>query len=325
MVSVSVKIDPKSFEQFQKACEDFATGLGVDTHDVAIRQAHLICMDAMNFTPPMLKSGGGGLEKGAQNAGDGAVKADINSIAISSNKRSAAFLMYRKLGDAAFRNDRSYFDRVIENSNKVLKTVHNSIMVKIANDPDHERAFKKARNLFARAIPQSSTDNLSQTFHTDIKDQHNRLKTKYDGRNIRKKQKKMDWMNKYITTDQSVIDKEITRSKLQVGALKAGWYKAKQRIPSMKGKGVKKAGGTVPAWVSRHGAPNGLTKYTYTKKVLNLSLVNLIGNNNNVATTAGTKNIVYGNRVKQMPMELNKVLDAQASKFNKKSKNKNGN
>jgi len=318
MVSVSVKIDPKSFEEFQRACEEFAKGLGVDTHDVAIRQAHLICMDAMNFTPPMLKSGGGGLGKGAQNAGDGAVKADVNSIAVSANKRSAAFLMYRKLGDAAFRNDRSYFDRVLNNSNKVLKTVRNSIMVKIANDPDHERAFKKSRNLFARAIPQSNTDNLSQSYYSDIKDQHMRLKSKYDGRNIRKKQRRMDWVNKYVTTDQSVIDKEINRSKLQVGSLKAGWFKAKQRIPAMKGKAVKRAGGTVPAWVSRHGAPNGITNYSYNEKTLSLSLINLIGNNNNVASTAGTKNIVYGNRVKQMPAELQKVLEARANKFNKK-------
>jgi hypothetical protein len=318
MINVSVKIDPKSFEEFQRACEEFAKGLGVDTHDVAIRQAHLICMDAMNFTPPMLKSGGGGLGKGAQNAGDGAVKADVNSIAVSANKRSAAFLMYRKLGDAAFRNDRSYFDRVLNNSNKVLKTVHNTIMVKIANDPDHERAFKKARNLFARAIPQTSADNVSQQFYTDIKEQHNRLKTKYDGRNIRKKQKQMNWLNKYVTTDQFVIDKEITRSKLQVGALKAGWYIAKQRIPAMKGKEVKRPGGTVPTWVKRHGAPNGLTTYSYNERTLNLSVVNLIGNNNNVATTAGTKNIVYGNRVKQMPAELQRVLEARAAKFNKK-------
>jgi hypothetical protein len=191
-------------------------------------------------------------------------------------------------------------------------------MVKIANDPDHERAFKKSRNLFARAIPQSSSDNLSQSFYTDITDQHNRLKTKFNGRNIRKKQKRTDWLNKYITTDQSVIDKEINKSKLQVGALKAGWFKAKERIPAMKGKAVKRPGGTVPAWIKRHGSPNGLTNYSYSDTNLSISLVNLIGDNNNVATTAGTKNIVYGNRVKQMPAELKRILDARAAKFNKK-------
>jgi len=318
MVSVSVKIDPKSFEEFQRACEEFAKGLGVDTHDVAIAQAHLICRDAMDFTPPMLKSGGGGMSDEARMMGEGAVKADVNSIAVSANKRSAAFLMYRKLGDAAFRNDRSYFDRVLNNSNKVLKTVRNSIMVKIANDPDHERAFKKSRNLFARAIPQSNTDNLSQSYYSDIKDQHIRLKTKYDGRNIRKKQRRMDWVNKYVTTDQSVIDKEINRSKLQVGALKAGWAKAKARIPKMKGRVVKKPGGSVNKWILKHTAPTGILDYSYSQTNLRISIINTIGNNNNVASTAGTKNIVYGNRVKQMPAELQKVLEAQANKFNKK-------
>jgi len=322
MVDVKVKIDPKSFEEFQQACEDFAKGLGVDTHDVAIRQAHLICMDAMNFTPPMSKGGGGGLLVGAKQIGEGAVKADVNSIAVSANKRSAAFLMYRKLGDAAFRNDRGYFDRVMNNSSSALKTVRNSIMIKIANDPDHERAFKKARNLFSRAIPGPKTsDRLYDQFYTDIEAQHKRLKKRFDGRNIRKKQRQMDWLNKYVTTDQSVIDKEINRSNLQVGALKAGWFKAKQRIPKMKGRKVGNPGSEyIGQYIRRHSAPNGIINYSYNEKTLRLSLINLIGNNNNVATTAGTKNIVYGNRVKQMPAEMQKKLDANAAKFNKKSK-----
>ena len=66
---------------------------------------------------------GGGLSDDARMMGEGAVNADVNSIAVSANKRSAAFLMYRKLGEAAFRNDRSYFDRVMNNSSKALKTV----------------------------------------------------------------------------------------------------------------------------------------------------------------------------------------------------------
>jgi hypothetical protein len=317
MVDVKVKIDPKSFEEFQQACEDFAKGLGVDTHDVAIRQAHLICMDAMTFTPPMARSGGGGLSIGAKQTGEGAVKADIKSMSISANKRSAAFMMYRQIGTAAYRNDRGHFDRIINLSTTALKTVKNSIMIKIANDPDHERAFKKARNLFAKAIPQNTSDGVYEKIYTDLKEPHEKLKTRYNGRKIRKK---LNWINKYITDYQYVIDREVERSNANVGALKAGWFKAKQRIPKMKGRAVKKPGGSVPVWVSRHGAPNGLTNYSYNESNLSISIVNLIGDNNNVATTAGTKNIVYGNRVKQMPLELENILAARAEKFNKKSK-----
>jgi hypothetical protein len=319
MVDVKVKIDPKTFEEFQQACEDFAKGLGVDTHDVAIRQAHLICMDAMDFTPPMLKSGGGGLSDEARMMGEGAVKADINSIAVSANKRSAAFLMYRKLGEAAFRNDRGYFDRVMNNSSSALKTVRNSIMIKIANDPDHERAFKKARNLFARAVPQNTSDGLYDKIYTDIKEPHEKMKTKYHGRKIREKLKS-NWMNKFITDYQYVITNEYERSKKSVGVLKAGWAKAKARIPKMKGRVVKKPGGSVNKWILRHSAPTGILDYSYSDTNLRISIINTMGNNNNVASTAGTKNIVYGNRVKQMPAELQHILAANAEKFNKKSK-----
>ena len=320
MVSVSVKIDPKSFEEFQRACEEFAKGLGVDTHDVAIRQAHLICMDAMNFTPPMLKSGGGGLSDEARMTGEGAVKADVNSIAVSANKRSAAFLMYRKLGEAAFNNDRAYFDRVINNATPALKTVKNSIMIKIANDPDHERAFKKAKNLFARAVPgQKTSDSLYDKFYTDLREPHDKMKRKYDGRNIRKKQKS-NWINKFITDYQYVIDNEYERSKKSVGVLKSGWAKAKARIPKMKGRAVEKPGGSVNKWILRHTAPTGILDYSYSETNLRISIINTMGNNNNVASTAGTKNIVYGNRVKQMPKELEHILAARAEKFNKKSK-----
>jgi hypothetical protein len=318
MVSVSVKIDPKSFEEFQKACEDFAKGLGVDTHDVAIAQAHLICRDAMDFTPPMLKSGGGGMSDEARMMGEGAVRADVNSIAVSANKRSAAFLMYRKLGEAAFNNDRAYFDRVINNATPALKTVRNSIMIKIANDPDHERAFKKAKNLFARAVPgQKTSDSLYDKFYRDLKEPHEKMKRKYDGRDIRKKQKS-NWVNKYIADYQYVIDNEYERSKKSVGVLKSGWAKAKAQIPKMKGRVVKKPGGSINKWILRHTGPTGILNYSYTDTNLRISIINTIGNNNNVATIAGTKNIVYGNRVKQMPAELEHVLAAQAAKFNKK-------
>lgn len=321
MQVASVKIDKKSFDEFQRAIKNFSQGLGMDIQDVAIKQAHLICTDAMTFTPPMRKGGGGGLSVEARKIGEGAISADINSFAIGANKRSAAFLMYRKLGEAAFNNDRSYFDRVINNSSRTLKTVRNSIMIKIANDPNHERAFRKARNLFARTVPQTTDGGLYDKMYSDIKDIHESMKKKYNERNIRKKfNKGTNWMNKYITTDQSVIKKEVDRSIVKVGALKAGWYKAKQRIPNLKGGQVKKPGGSVPSWVNRHSGSNGVCNYSLNDKTVNLSVINLIGNINNVATEAGTQNIVYGNRVKQMPKELEHILAARANKFNKKSK-----
>ena len=319
MVSVSVKIDPKSFEEFQRAVEEFAKQLGRDFQDTAIQQGALLCTDAITFTPPMLAGGGGGASNTAKKLGESAISADIKSFSVGANSRTAGFLMYRKLGDAAFRNDRSYFDRVINNSTNVLKTVKNSIMVKIANDPDHERAFKKARNLFAKNAPQTVDGGIYDKFYDNIQPIHNALLKRFDGRRIRKKfGKGMGWINKYITTDKSVIDNEIKRSMMSVGKIKAGWSKAKQRLPKMKGRQIKFPGGKDPGWITRHGAPNGICNFTLTDKVVNLSVVNLIGNNNNVASEASTKNIVYGKRIKTLTQELQKALEAQAAKFNKK-------
>lgn len=319
MVSVSVKIDPKSFEEFQRALTEFATELGKDFQDEAIHQGHLLCVDAMIFTPPMPKGGGRGLKKPAQTAGELAIKGDVKSFAIGANKRSAAFLMYRKLGDAAFRNDQSYFYRVINNSQKAVKNITNPIMIKIAQDPDHARAFKKARNLFNKYAPQTNPDGLYDKMYDDIRPMHEKYKTKFNKRAIRFKiGSGMSWLNKHIASDESVIKREIDRSNMQVGALKAGWYKAKQRLPKFKSKKIDNPGGTMPAWIIRHTAATGLCNFSLNDKTVSLSVINTIGDNNNVATDANTKSIVYGKRVKTLTQDLQKKLEARAAKFNKK-------
>jgi hypothetical protein len=318
MVSVSVKIDPKSFEEFQKALNDFATQLGKDFQDEAIHQGHLLCMDAMTYTPPMDRGGGKGLKDPAKKWGQLAIKGDINSIAISANKRSAAFLMYRKLGDATFRNDQSSFYRVLNNSKKSVSNLNNPIMIKIAQDPNHERAFQKARNLFGRTTMQTTTDGLYDKIYDDIAPIHRKALSKYNNRSIRKKTGSgMTWINKALTSDQSVIDKEYKQSILSVGRLKAGWYKAKQALPKFKSKKIANPGGRIPAWIIRHTAQTGICNFTLNDKDVSLKVINTIGNNNNVATDADTKSIVYGSRVKNLGLDLERKLAAEARKFNK--------
>lgn len=319
MVSVTVKIEPKTFEEFQKALEEFATELGKDFQDEAIHQGHLLCMDAMTYTPPMDAGGGKGLKNSARRWGQLAIKGDINSLAISANKRSAAFLMYRKLGDATFRNDQSSFYRVMNNSKKAVSNLTNPIMIKIAQDPDHARAFKKARNLFGKTTVQTLSDGVFDKIYDDIRPIHRKALTTYNNRSIRKKTGSgITWINKAVTSDQSVIDKEYKQSILNVGRLKAGWYKAKQALPKFKSKKIKNPGGTTPDWIVRHTAQTGICNFTLNDKNISLSVINTIGNNNNVASDANTKSVVYGARVKQLGLDLKRKLEANAAKFNKK-------
>jgi hypothetical protein len=51
--------------------------------------------------------------------------------------------------------------------------------------------------------------------------------------------------------------------------------------------------------------------------VLNLVLGNSNGDADYVATDADVKNLVYGNRVQQMPAQLQAMLAARAAKFNR--------
>jgi hypothetical protein len=51
--------------------------------------------------------------------------------------------------------------------------------------------------------------------------------------------------------------------------------------------------------------------------VLNLVIGNRNGDADYVATDADVKNLVYGNRVKQMPAQLEAMLKARAEKFNR--------
>jgi hypothetical protein len=175
---VTGKIIPKTLKEFQDALEQFAVAANEDMYDTAIQQAALLCRDSIVFTPPMLASGGGGDTTPAKNLGEKAIKHDVRSFYKSENSSSAAFRMYRSLGAACKFNDKSMFDRVIKGNAGTLKSLKSNIVTKIAQDPDYDRAFQKAKNLFAR-YNGGSPDGLSTMLITDnIQPVHSSLKNK---------------------------------------------------------------------------------------------------------------------------------------------------
>ena len=320
MVSVSVKIDPKSFEDFQRAVEEFSTGLGKDFQDTAIQQAALLCDDALTLTPPMLKSGGGGKSAGAKKLGEFALNADVNSI-VTTNKRTSrivAYKMYRRLGDACYRNDISQFYKIMNNAD--LSGIKNSIFIKISQDPDHARAFKKAQNLFAKYIPDAHLQVESQIENVkNLRDLHFDFLQKFGGRRIRKKNaySGSNWINRYTVMSQDIINKYVKERMQFVGKLKSAWSSLKRKLPPMKGKQIKFPGGKDPNWITRHNSTDYQLTTTLNDKVVQISITNNIGNNNNVASEANTKSLVYGLRIKKMTLDLEKQLAARANKFNK--------
>lgn len=330
MVQVTAKIEPKSLTELQEAFKQFVSECRKDTRDAAIQQLGLACGDAIVLTPPVIgksgghskgsRSGGKGNTKESQKWGEGAVEQDIKSFSVAADgKGFAKFLLFRRLGDACFRNDRSAFDSVMKSPG--IKGIRNNIFVKIANDPNHERAFKKAKNLFGKFIPSGSeTSSYKPINKQTLKSVHNSLKQRFNGRIRANGGPRINWINKYVVESKAVLDEYIKERQLQVGKLKSGWLSAMRKLP--KGRynksGNYKIGdsNTPISYVARHAGP-GYARVSDTDQLVSAVVGNMIGDNNNVATDADVPNIIYGLRVKKMRQDIEQMLERNARKFNK--------
>jgi hypothetical protein len=98
------------------------------------------------------------------------------------------------------------------------------------------------------------------------------------------------------------LEAYIATRQLKVGRVKAGYAAALRLIPpliSSKGK-ARNYGAYDAPWVDTNRSAMGQFSMSQTATGTTMTATNMIGNINNVATDAGTENIVYGNRVKQI-------------------------
>jgi hypothetical protein len=317
-MEVKTKIVPKTRDEFMQAITEFAQNVGKDLHDVMIQQAGLACFDAMRFTPPLPKGGKDGLSKKAEKTGEGAVKRDIGTIAVAIDDRKASkFMFFRAVCNTLYAGDRGQFTSLMKKYAGKAE-MSNNVFYKIAADSDQNRAFSKAKNLFSKYVPRHSdygTDHIVQ----DIDAIHERILKTKNGRIVRNGGPGFNWLNKYLVQSKANLQAYIKKKQAEVGKLKAGWAGAMKGLPPMKGKQIKRFGGKVPTWISRHGVTQGYTVASMSNySNLSIKVGNSIGDNDNVATDADVPNIVYGNRVKQMHAELEKYFIRNAEKFNNK-------
>jgi hypothetical protein len=317
-MEVKTKIVPKTRDEFMQAINEFAQTVGKDLHDVMIQQAGLACFDAMLFTPPLPKGGKDGLSKKAEKTGEGAVKRDIGTIAVAIDDRKASkFMFFRAVCNTLYAGDKGQFTSLMKKYAGKAE-MSNNVFYKIAADSDQDRAFSKAKNLFAKYVPRHSdygTDHIVQ----DIDAIHERILKTKNGRIVRNGGPGFNWLNKYLVQSKANLQAYIKKKQSEVGRLKSGWAGAIKGLPPMKGKQIKRFGGKVPTWISRHGVTQGYTVASMSNySNLSIKVGNSIGDNDNVATDADVPNIVYGNRVKQMHAELEKYFIRNAKKFNNK-------
>ena len=320
-------IDPKSLLDFTMALDQFAKQVGGDLEQIGREQMRLMCRDAMTFTPPMPKGGGRGLLDAARRAGANKLGNDVKRIFIPQDapvKGKSVFLRQIvnavKLGRGAEGGFGAEWLDVYTSQTAGKVRGLSPVLRKIMQDTDHHRAFQKASNYLNKA-------NIRGTYRPvaglapDPRPIHDKYKNAVNGR--WKRNQPIGGPQYYIEST-AALNAYILDRQQKVGRVKAGWAFNLRQIPKpVNKKGVERNFGVYNApWVdSNIRSGTGVFSQSVTKNRVSMTIQNLIGNINNVAKDAGTENIVYGNRVRQINATVQaRIRDAIERANRKKSK-----
>jgi len=314
------------------AIDRFVMGTKDGMTDVFLEQAALCCRDSMVFTPPILKAGGQGMSDDARMVGNAAVKGDVHSVVVGQRSGSVngrRGRLFRKLGTAAFMNNPAKFWKLATENADLLAGGANKLYARMFNKGfGTEKSFNKLKNYF-KPIGQEEAGN---TFNRPViesvdgvKQIHEAFRKKFGGRIKKNGGPGIEFWQRVEAKD-NVLKDYIKMRQRSVGRIKAGWVDALSKLPkpkSLSGPASRKNAGRsgIPKWISRHSNSDGIfamTRREVGELVFELRVGNQKGDTDFVATEADVKNLVYGNRVKQMPAMMEAMLKAHTEKFNKK-------
>jgi hypothetical protein len=293
-------IEPASLADFNATLRHFVEELKMDMEMVTRQQIRLMCRDAMTFTPPMPKGGGRGLSVAAHKAGMGKTAKDIKRIFIpaDSPKRGMPVLL-RRVINSVRGDDRQAFINIYDKYDSAKARGISPVMRKIMEDTSWERSFKKAKNYLSKANIFGQIRAIEgQT--NDLRGIHEKYKNAVNGR--WKKNQPIGGPQYMVGTAQQ-LEAYIAERQYKVGRVKAGWAAVLSQVPKpVTKKGAERNYGAYDApWVDANKrSAQGVFSATRSPGFVSMTVMNLIGNINNVAGEAGTENLVYGNRVKQM-------------------------
>lgn len=317
---VSVRIEPKSLKEFMDACGQFAAQMKITMQDALLEQAALACQDAAIFTPPMPPGGGRGLTAGAQRAGFKAVEGDIRKIFVAANdrKKSATSLVTNQIALAVKSGDFGTFQRIVSGGKLLELEGLNYIIHKFTLDPIPERAFAKAKNFFNRSSVRR-TEYGTQAMVTNIRSVHDQVKGRFGGR-IKKGQRV--GVTKHLVQDKNELKDYIMRRQKMVGSIKSGWAACLRSLPLPKDlngqDGPPGAQLRAAAWVNAQTSVAGYSATNFGTGLVQIVIGNLSGNVNGIADEANTVDLVLGNRIKQMPRQVEYRTQKPIDKFNNK-------
>lgn len=327
----TVSINRHTSERFRQALSEFRIATGQTNRDIILEEAALCARDAMIYTPPMPGSqagmrsttkgkGGRGLSLDARRAGDAAVARDILSIF----RKPTPISFVGELGLSVEENNAADFARI--RSKPEGKKTTNVIIRKLIEDPDPERAFAKAKNLFSKmsgslrqAVDEAEYQKQGK-FTGNLKSYHDWVRSQYRGRITRFGGPRNRGI-KPMKVDARVIDAYIKSRQLRVGYMKAGWRESISSLPKPKINGVEKNFGIkgIPSWITRHLGGNGYAivngQPAYKFGVI---VGNKIGDIFGIGKEADVVNNVYDMRIGKLESRANKFFEKHAKRFNRK-------
>jgi hypothetical protein len=328
---VKVVIEPKSYADFMAAIQKYASKSKQTLRDAALEQAALACSDAATFTPPLAKGGGDGLSNSAKKAGEQAIDRDVGKVVVpmsGGTKDTQRARVVKRLGSLALTDNASLFWKVAAKNSPILNS--NGFLARMLSDRYNGFGtvwgFKKLRNYFNRIGNKVANESLNQASLQSIAEIHAVYKPIYQreggrlwkaGRNVSGVEK----MSRYVAENKPDLDRYIMQRQKTVGSIKSGWAMALRTLPKPVINGVPKDFGVKllnAAWITRHKTVQGKNTISSSDKDVDVIIFNADGNINGIADQANVLALVYGNRVKQMPKRIKRLLQQDIDGFNKK-------
>lgn len=322
--TVQVVVNKASFDRFQFALTEFRLAAGISMRDGFIREAGFCCYEFMRYSPPMPKSGGGGLTGTAKRWGEEAVNIDIQTLFRPKDNPGAAF---QKMGEAVSKGDLGGFLRwqgiakgsMRKNSYGWYKEEEGrdprGIFAQILLGANPQKDFQAFKNRFGASF--TAKEAPKET--TDLAGIHKQFKDRYNGRIHKNKGPALNG-NKFLV-DGPKLKAYIELRKKAVGFLKGGWANTLMSLPTpKKTEGVQFASTSkVPKWITRNMGANGYSRFAGNQATGNFTLIigNNQGDNDGRATSAKTLNHVINVRANKLEKEVERRLKKPIDLFNK--------
>lgn len=313
-------IDPKSWIDFTMKLKEFTKEVQGDLEMVGREQIRLMCRDAMTFTPPMPKGGGRGLSSAAHKAGMNKLGNDVRRIFIAQDDpvRGRPVFLRKIINAVRNRDQQSFYELHSDVTESKIKAL-SPVMRKIMEDTNWQRAQQKAKNYLNKAAVRENLRS-SKNFTKDLRPIHDQCKGAVGGRWPKNNKYRGP---QYLISSTDALNAYIAQRQFKVGRVKAGWAAAMRQVPKpVTKKGVERNFGAYKApWVDANAVSSqGVFSQSVSPSRVSMTVQNFIGNINNVSTEAGTENVVYGNRVKQMNAAIQARLEKAIERANRRNK-----